>query len=103
MERTHRQPVFLEGMMDCIIIIIIVIVIHSGKCSIYHTDVVSQTSAFLLFTAVRTSYVSTQNDHMTHLQTNVPHDVRGSTCRDTLKLSTEAQYLPGTLVVDWTL
>jgi hypothetical protein len=27
MERTHRQPMFLEGMMDFIIIIIIIIII----------------------------------------------------------------------------
>ena len=27
MERTHRQPMFLEGMMDSIIIVVVVIII----------------------------------------------------------------------------
>ena len=32
MERTHRQPMFLEGTMDSIIIIIIIIIIiYPGK------------------------------------------------------------------------
>jgi len=66
----------------------------------YQTDVTYQTSALLLFAAVRTSHVGIQNDHMTHLQTDVPHDALGSTCRDTPKLSVAAQYLPGTLAVD---
>jgi hypothetical protein len=51
MERTHRQPMFLEGTMDFIIIIIIIIIISYLNVFKYQKNLCleNQTRAFVLF------------------------------------------------------
>jgi hypothetical protein len=50
-ERTHRQPVFLEGMMDSVVVVIVIIIIYIYShapfvCTLFHIYLFLEDIAF---------------------------------------------------------